>query len=150
MVLENTSTLKILLILFWMKRSLPPLMALHLRTQIRRPSHPLLGWKRGEFRTKDRWEVACPPYLSGRQRNSLKGDWILLFVSAPKIVKPWKVPIFVFILLYALVHMKVASSQSDKADHCQVCIGKRRKIPLTQYKVDLYIPLSFQQEWDRC
>lgn len=48
--------------------------------------------------------------------------------------------------LYTLVHVKVASSQSDKGDHCQVYIRKRRKIPLIQYKVDLYVPLGFQQE----
>lgn len=52
-------------------------------------------------------------------------------------------------LCYITMHLVHMASQSDKTNLCQVNIGKR-KIPLIQCKVDLFVPLGFQQEIDRC
>lgn len=40
--------------------------------------------------------VAPSCYLSSKERNSLKGNWILLFVSAAEILSPGKVPLCVY------------------------------------------------------
>lgn len=116
-----------LLCLFWNEGSLPLLSALLLQTQISRMSHLFLGWKK-EFRRKN-WWGSTPCYLSGRERSPLKGNWILLFVSAANILSPGKVPVHACTLLYTSVHLKL-TPQFSEAGHCQVYNWKRRKILL--------------------
>lgn len=75
--------------------------------------------------------VAPSCYLLDRERNSLKVNWILLFYISGQDLKPWQ-SACVYTLLYTSVHLKLAPSQSDKAD--QYTLGKEEKSHLFNVK----------------
>lgn len=68
--------------------------------------------------------VAPSCYLLDGERNSTKVNWILLFRICGQDLKPWQ-GACVYTLLYTSVHLKLAPSQSDRAD--QYILGKEEK-----------------------